>query len=373
MEELYTAVTITLIGQQRFVIHTNDYANTKDVFHRLILIEACNFSDDEIVVIDLLEYNTKDDLLKKMIYEEYPGHFSFKSIIIWRNLENLSINDEQKRVLSLINEIDQYDTVQSRIDQSKSSTINIGEYSISKPAIFTIIPIVEVAHDRAKFHRNIKDKFWFSQFYYFESLKVSENNNFNTKCPNDKFIDYIADIRQNTLPKIYISPDMQRYIYSLIVFTRCHRLCSLAPMETRLPTRTIDSITLLAKCLVSFNFHEKKVRLFVTPEYGKIAYKKVANWMVDWEQNKLFKREADSRQSTPSFDQEEEDDDDDYLELEYRKRYEISLLTGDWYGCEWNYAKDYINSCHSREDYSSSVGFTNRIVEDVLQSVMPPL
>lgn len=369
MEELYTAFTLSLIGLQRFVIHTNDYANTTEVFSRLILRESCNFGDEDIVEINLQEHASNDELLLQMMSADSQGVYTFKKVIIWRNLENLAVNSQQRRILTLLNEIDQYDTVQSRIDQTISSVIKIGSYSIIKPSTFIIIPIIAVTEERAKFHQNIKGKFWFSQFYYFESLKVSENDQIVLKCPSDEYSNYIAQIRQNTLPKIHVSPEMQRFIYSLIVFTRCHRLCSLAPIQTRLPTRTIDSITLLTKCLVAFNYHDSQTKLYATPEFGKIAYKKIAYWLVDWEHNKLFARDDDSRESTPSFDQEE----DNEHEEEYRQRYEISMLTGDWYGSEWKYAKNLINDYHSRQDFSSSVGFTNQIVEDVLKSVKAPL
>lgn len=159
---------------------------------------------------------------------------------------------------------------------------------------------------------------------------------------------------RDTIPKIYLSPEIQGYIYSLVVHCRVHRLCSLAPLQTRLLTRAVASINLLAAAMVAWKETDPE-RWFVTTEHCKVAFRKVAYWLVDWEQLEMY--------TDPQTD----------LEKEYRKRMDFSILTGDWVGSELAYIDAYLKTYKGKRDVSSLVGFTNRLVDDALRAVQPPM
>lgn len=351
MSEIYTSLSISLIARRNFVIHTRDYnqtlAHTNEVIGPL-------FEPDQTGVIDLLaqvqnEPNQEvaiQNIAREMLVKQEDGTYRLKTILIWKNLEFVPAEFQRHRLNRLLDEINEFDTVESRLKRNDFIRVS-GLGPIHKPSLFCIVPIVTIGNTRRKFDQYLKQHFWFSQLDFHPPLTTE----------HESYLETIYKLR-SMMRQVFASPDIQRYVYSLVIFTRTHRLCLLAPIETRVPTGTIDSIETLAKCLVLWQQYLKKLdppRLFVTPEFCKVAYRKIGYWLVDWETNNLF--------NDPAPDET----------TEALKKLEINVLTGDWYASEYHYVKKYLEKYRSLQDESSSVGFLNLLVEDVLDSVRPPI
>ncbi|CUM54052.1 unnamed protein product [Debaryomyces tyrocola] len=351
MNSVYSALSLALIGEKRFVLTTNDYENTVFLFQTL-LQESCQFNSEDICEVDVkheLDNNSVDLLIRQMIYwDENMSGYAFKNVVIWRNMEKLSHEQQKVGLFPLLNQIDEYDTTVARTNPQ--SRVQVGSFVIRKPSMFIIVPLIESEHAHPPVYQYVKEKFWFGQ-------------NFHYRGPSDEKeeIDYCADyaglileIRNVTRPQVYASPEIQRYIYSLVVHARNHRLCSLAPIQSRLSTRTIDAMQQLSECMVAWKKHGSD-RLFVTPDYCKIAMRKIGYWLIDWEHDSIFSTLPDCAVDA---------------DLDYRRQLEISMLTGDWYGSDWKYVKKYLETYKTDTNASN---YINKIVEDVLQSVRPPI
>lgn len=338
MEHVQSALAISLIAERNFVVQTNRYQLFVDAFSQILRL---HFGFHDIVEIDLKQaYDSGncEEIVDAMVNEDGKLH----RVVIWKNLELLDTKNLRCKnaLVKILSELEQYDTLASR--HNKADRFPFGKYSVTKPDLFVVIPVIQIGTRLPKIHQHLKERFWFSQ-----SCFMSEK-------PHQRLLllsgDEILQARL-LLPSVYAKPTIQEYILSLLVFTRSHRLCSLAPLTTRPTSRTLDSIMELSKALVVWKNRHKTQTLFVTPEYCKVAYRKIGYWLVDWETNQLFNGKED----------------------EYRKQMEISMLTGDWYGSEWKCVEDYLEKHTSAEDKSLSTGFTNRVVEEVLGSVMPPI
>lgn len=335
MENVQSALALALIAERSFVIQTDQFATCVD---RLKELAHTQFGIDDVVQIDLkkaCEDGTYDEVVDRMVL---PDGTSLHQIVIWKNLEALDTRKFKCKtsIMKILNELEQYDTLASR--SNKGGKFTFGKYQVTKPPFFAVIPVIQLSAKPAQIHQHIKNRFWFSQSY-FTGQKLGRLRQTSAED--------IMEARLR-LGKVYANPTIQEYISSLLVFTRTHRLCSLAPLTTRPSLWALDGIMTLAKALVVWN--GKEYMLFVTPEYIKVAYRKVGYWLVDWETNGLFKNDE-----------------------EYRKQIEISMLTGDWYGSEWKYVEDYLDKHASVEDKDLATGFTNQIVEEVLALVMPPM
>ncbi|RLV96491.1 hypothetical protein JA1_000110 [Spathaspora sp. JA1] len=312
-----------------------------------VLINQCQFTTEQIAIIDLSKVHTTIDLIHQMTYtdEEHNNQTYLKNIIIWRNVQQLSLT-QHKSLYKLILQLDQYE--KNPLDNSPISiSIEDQELEIYKPELFTIILVLDYKLYQNKLYVYLKEKFWFSINYVVDVDLAQEED--TTIERHDSYQQYILDSRKK-LPLVYVAPDIKKYIYSLIVHIRCNRLASLAPKSVRMPTMTIDYVLDLCKALIVY---KNVPEMYLTPDYVKIAMRKIGYWLVDWEYNEKFCK-----------DQEED---------EYYKRLEIDMLTGDWFGSDYFYANEYIKHSRAQLDKDSPTGFTNRIVEDVLTSVRPPL
>lgn len=351
MNNVYTALSLSFIGRRRFALTSNDYENTVLLF-RALLKESCQFDPEGICEVDVkheLDNNSVDLLIRQMIYwDENMNEYTFRNVVIWKNMEKLSHKQQKVGLFPLLNQIDEYDTAIAR--KNPLNRVQVGSYVVRKPQLFTIVPLIESEHAHPEVYQYVKEKFWFGQNFHYEG--PTDEKEEPEYC--DNYTGLILEIRNVTRPQVYASPEIQGYIYSLIVHARNHRLCSLAPIHTRLSTRTIDAMRDLAECMVAWKRHDTD-RLFVTPDYCKIAMRKIGYWLIDWEQDTIFNTSSDC-----AIDND----------LEYRRQLEISMLTGDWYGSDWKYVKKYLENYKTDTNASN---YINKIVEDVLQSVRPPI
>lgn len=351
MNNVYTALSLALLGSRRFVLTTNDYEKTVSLF-RTLLEKACQFNESDVCEIDVKYYfdnRSMDELVEKMIsWDDDIKAYTFRRVVIWRNMEKLTYEQQKDGVFSLLNQIDEYDTNASRYKPLKE--VDVGSFKVRKPQMFTIVSLIESEHAQPKIYQYVKEKFWFTQNFHYDAAIDNQID----VSPLEDYAGLIMRLRTKVRPEIYTSPDIQRYIYSLVVHARNHRLCSLAPIHARLSTRAIDSIKSLAECMVVWKQYDTN-KLYVTPDYCKIAMRKIGNWLIDWEYDSIF--------SAPSASNCDSD-------LEHRKQLEISMLTGDWYGSDWNYVKQYLDNYKTDTRASN---YVNKIVEDTLKSVQPPL
>lgn len=342
MKNVQMALSLSLIAQKNIAIHTNDVANCiKDL--RRTIIE--NFEMHDVVEIDLLRY--QDDIYnqvtRRMVKTEEGEFPKLHEVVIWKNLDVLNMDVALKTsVIRIFDELDQYNNLALR-NKAPTDPIKFGEYQVVKPEMHLVIPVLDVNHRLPQIYQHIKNRFWFSQSCFIGA---------DTSFSSDKMKEEIIKSRLR-LDSVFAKPSIQEYICSLLVFTRSHRLCSLAPLTTRPSFSALEDIMTLAKCLAIWENRDNDSPLFVTPDYVKVAYRKIGYWLVDWETNRLFKLKE--------------------YGAEYRKRMEISILTGDWYGSEWNLVEEYLQRYESKLDWNSSSGFSNAIVDEVLQLVRPPI
>lgn len=339
MENVLTAVSLALVAKRFISIQTQSYARCSASLRRLF---EKTFLEDDIVEIDLRECHGYKELTSRMIRTEEGQMPRFYSIILWRNLETLEMSLPVKRdLLAIFNQIERYGKLALR-DSSADLPVQIGSYTVLIPEFFLILPVLQAEGKACVITRDLIDRFWFCQSYF---------QGFDADWPLGLDLGRISATRQ-LISGVYHSPQIVEYIFTLMVFTRSHRLCSLAPLLTRPSIRAREAILDLAVAMVAFLSREADETLFVTPDHVRIAYKKVCYWLVNWETNPVF---CDRRP-----------------ELEARRRMEIAMLTGDWYGSEWGCVEHYLDEHRAVPDHHSTTGFTNTIVDEVLELVLPP-
>lgn len=350
MDSLYEGISLTLLGRKKLAVLTDSYENTEKLVLE-ILRRECQFREEQVGIIDvfkLLQEGGLNDLIRLMtVLDSNTGEISLRKVIIWKNLEALSKEQQKRGIYHLLNEIDQYSTNSSKMFPQKQ--ILLGDYLVIKPDIFTIIPILELASVHVQMSQYVKEHFWFAVRMYGMSqpLKLSQDSSLLPDYENS-----ILWLRDKILPQVYIASDIRRYIYSLIIHARNHRLCSFAPIRSRLTTLSIENVTLLAACLRVFEKRSTD-RLFVTPEYCEMAMRKIGYWLIDWEQESSVASGNDGNSKT-----------------EYWNRLEVASLTGDWYNSDYRYVKEYVKQCKTDPNPTN---YVNRIVEDAIAAVRPPL
>lgn len=335
MEYLDLALQLALIAKRDFVIQTSDY---EACVKSLKYIATEGFGIEDIVEVDLKELDVSFEAIAESIVN---SDLMVYSMIIWRNLENVELDFERKRnLLRVFDQLSRYGKVSSR--NKDTEPFQLGNRMVRKPSLCICIPVIVNGAHMPRIDPQVKSRFIFSQLYY--PIK-------NDSIAFDTSREDILSARSRA-DGVYVKATVEEYASSLFVFTRSHRLCSLAPLSSRPPLSARENVILLAKALVLARSTDDE-RFFVTPEHIKIAYRKVAQWLVDWETNPIF-----------NGTNEEED---------YRRKMEISMLTGDWFGSEWKHVESYLKQNASAGDPNSTTGFTNPLVEDVLMSVQPPI
>lgn len=336
MENLGLALQLALIAQRDFAIQTNEYLVCVDTLRQ---IAAERFGIDSIVEVDLQDLDVDfERITESMVKEDGVLH----NIIIWKNLENLQLDLGKKRnLLRVLDQLSRYGKVSSRgLDEQP---LQFGGQMVQKPPLCVVIPVIQNGEHMPRINPQIKSRFFFSQLYL-----PTENDTIKLFTSQQ----LILEMRE-LMKTVYVKATVQEYVFSLFVFTRSHRLCSLAPLTSRPPLSGREDVLLLARALVAVQHFGHDEALYMTPEHVKVAYRKVAQWLVDWETNPIFNGTA------------EEDS--------YRKKMEVSMLTGDWFGSEWRYVDNYLTKNASTKDENSTTGFTNPLIEDVLMSVQPPI
>lgn len=349
MDNIYTAISLALIGLKRFAVLTDNQDKFVDEF-QAVLSTVCQVSNENVAVVDLIDLVNTDEDSYHLILQEMTitkdESLEFKQVVIWKNLQYLT-DARQEWLTALLNKIDRYNTNRSR---TVKEPIVIDGFTIHKPELFTIVLVLQYSNGVPPINQFLKECFWFSVNCPVEDDHILLESGFTSK--SDSYSELILKIKK-VCANIYVSPEISGYIYSLVVFMRNHRLCSLAPNSTRLSTKAIDAIRDLCIILMAWLFYDTD-RLYVTPEYVKVATRKVSYWLIDWEQS-IFASDL------PDYD------------LDVQKQIELSILTGDWYGSDWKYAKKYIESHRSVRDNSTPTGYTNSIVEDAIYAVKPPI
>lgn len=354
MENAQTALSLCFLAHQNIVFLTN---NRVSFISNLQVLLRDQYGIEDVVEIDLLHCHGDfyKEVTDQMVKCEEGSQPRLHEVVLWKNLETVEMNfDRKNSLVRIFNELEQHNTLRSR-DCLNDEPFQFGNYTVRKPELFLVILVMKSGKHLPKIHPQIKDRFWFCQ--YCQLHDEHRHSQHHKEGTSDAGKELLAGRKQvlkgrQALPTVFANAQIQEYVCSLLVFTRSHRLCSLAPSTTRLTFRALEGIMKLAKSLVVLSAEDGKL-LFVTPEYIKVAFRKIGYWFVDWETNALFG--------------------DLSVESEHRKRLELTILTGDWYGSEWDIAKEYMGKFASTEDRSTTSGFTNMIVEDVLQSVRPPL
>lgn len=341
MENVITALQLCLIAQRNLVLLANKPQQCIDNLREV----SRDLGITDITEIDLLQCqdNIYENITNQMVIAEEGKQPRLHEITIWRNLESVDLSFECKNSLvQIFNELEKYNTLRSR--DHETEPFKLGSYTVAVPELCCVVSVMKSADCLPKLHHHIKERFWFAQYCYLSDTVV-ELPKFGSNRQD------ILDSRA-AIANVHVHPQIEEYVCSLLVFTRSHRLCLIAPLTTRPTFRALNGIILLAKTLVVLKSAQQK-QLYVTPEYVKVAYRKMGYWLVDWETNFLFESEEP--------------------DLEYRKKLELTILTGDWYGSEWSCAQQYMFDFASTKDRKLTTGFTNKVVDDVLQSVRPPL
>lgn len=339
MENLKTATVLALMAQKHIVLQTLQYESCKN---NLVSVLTQSLDIHDIVEVDLLQDHTFEQLVDRMVLRQHGHQPRLYQVVVWKNLESVPMSLSTRfAITTIFDQLERYNTLASRYTDP-ATPIKLGPYMIEAPTEFLIMPILETPGSFPKLSQLVKDRFWFCQSFSEGADRVP--------APMRRAERLQA---REALCSVYASPEIQEYVCSLLVFTRSHRLCSLAPVTTRPSLRALTGVMLLAKALVVYAERASSGALFVTPEYVKLAFRKVAYWLVDWESNVLYSRPDQT--------------------LEFQRRSEIAMLTGDWYGSEWEGVRRYLDSHASMGDPNSTTGFTNRLVEEVLETVAPPL
>lgn len=389
MERVYAALSISFITNKRLAICCDNATESINHFVEGILQQS-GFNELQYAVVDLLECKTIENILCQATIDNNNA-LKFKNVILWQNLQHLD-EIRQKELYRLILQIDDYNKSSYKCNDRPVTISAHGKaFKVFKPQLFTIIPFLEYNLYNNKIYPYLKEMLWSSVTFPL----VSEYNEHVHFMPNYESI--ILQLRSK-IDTVFMSPNIKSYIYSLIVFIRCHRLASLAPKLVRVPTATISYVQDYCKSLVLWRRQlqlsrtsmadtvvsneenelektataavdlelEKETELFVTPEYVKIAIKNIGYWLVDWETNRKFANTDDLKFNKNGSNKAQ-------FAILDNKKLEISMLTGDWYGSEYYCANELLKGYKAIRDYDSPTGMTNRIVDDAIEEVRPPL
>lgn len=389
MNNLFTAFSVAVISQLRFALFTDSV----DPAVETLIVQVINFYNISHVVVDMKEEPEEEQIVEMITQRPKNGGElpELINIVVFKNLEATSAS-YQRKIIHFINALDSYNTNSLRL---LPQPIQFKQRKASRPQIFMIIPVIKRRDDGTppQLVPHLRHKFAFSQFYNALNLDLLAV----AVAPDLLALRLLVD-------QVFVSPEIRGYIYSLLVHIRSHRLCSLNSMGARPPTGTLDWVRTLAAAMVVWNEHvepqtgsktakeettEKEEKglettekeelngfvesdveqvsdtislsergheennLFLTPTFVQVAIRKVTYFQVDWELDTIFSRHWNGP--------------------EKHRQQEISMLTGDWYGSEWVYAKRYIDEHRSQPSDQTPTGITNDIVEEAIARVRPPI
>ena len=390
MNNLFTAFSVAVISQLRFALFTDSVESAVESLTAQII----NFYKLSHVVVDMKEEPKEEKLVEMITQRPQNGgeHPELVNIVVFKNLETTSAS-YQRKIIHFINALDSYNTNSLRL---LPQPIQFAQLKASRPQIFMIIPVIKRREDGTppQLVPHLRHKFAFSQFYNALDLDLLAV----AVVPDLLALRLLVD-------QVFVSAEIRGYIYSLLVHIRTHRLCSLNSMGARPPTGTLEWVRKVTAAMSVRNEHEREKKnsesgeqtekkendeedkktenedrekeelngfveqvsdtislsegggeendLFLTPTFVQVAIRKVTYFQVDWELDTIFSRHWNGP--------------------EKHRQQEISMLTGDWYGSEWVYAKRYIDEHRSQPSDHTPTGITNDIVEDAIARVRPPI
>jgi hypothetical protein len=312
MDNVHTAIALGVLAQRRIAL----LCRRGETAAAVRAVEACVLAPEalEAAAVDLSEGGA-------------AALTPAAHVVFWQHVHRLDVALQEALVAEL-DAADGYDTTAARAERAAQPP------QPPQPLAPMVVLVVE---DGAPVAHRLKQKFWFCQRVPHAGHAVE------VRTP---LAQRVCGLR---LRAVYVAPDIQRYIYLLVVHTRNHRLCLLAPMQTRLPTLLMALVRLLAETYVRWRASDAGA-LFVTPDVCKIAMRKVAYWLVDW---LLRIAEALGEEDAAG---------------EYAAMLRFSALGGDWFGSDWTYAKRYVAHSAARNRRNFNV-----VVEDALEKVQPPI
>ena len=328
MDSLYTALSIACFAGRRVAVITSDIAGVVSALESLFRVNGVD--------------STNLDVQKHLNSTPPEGLSSSSSITFWTNVDLCSPNQQRHLVKALL-EIDHYDTNESRearARQRRTQPLQTQTRQAFEPTIVLVIS------DPDRIIQSLKLKFWFAQVCW----------KFDTWDPPQDWLKQLS-LAKAEYSKVFMASEVQRYIYSLIVHSRNHRLCLVSPMLSRLPTLAIESIADLAKAIVVWTAERDTRsdtaprRLFVTPDVCKIAMRKIGYWLINWRAQEMKRLPRELK-----------------VQHEQRNSTRYDMLLGDWYGSEWDVVQRYISLSKEKERDEWNV-----IVEDTIANVQPPM
>ncbi|EGV63106.1 hypothetical protein CANTEDRAFT_114419 [Yamadazyma tenuis ATCC 10573] len=361
MNNLLVAVSLALANNRRCVVHTCDLDAAVTALKTVV-----SSADLEAVEVDLKSLLDQNDSLLSSLTTQVSGKRWLRDVLIWRSVEQCTA-EQQRQLVGILDQLDGYDTNAHRI--CPRDTIQIQGQDVFLPVFHTVIMVVEVSGFEngisaagsmlPTWYKRLKEKFWFSHFYTQDGQDEPRSL---------QMVDYSKELLKvrSRIPCVHLSHEIMDYIHSLMVFIRNHRLQSLAPLQTRLSTDTIDHVSLLARSIVAWSRRTdsgSNTSLYVTPEVCQVAMRKIGYWLVDWQiPGGLFDLSA----RVPTGKDTEE-------QLENNRKLVVNMLAGAWYGSEWPYVKEYIQQHEARFDPTSNTGYSNSMIEDSISAVQPPM
>lgn len=308
-----------------------------------LIIDLFKGYDDSLSWVELDIQQDHSQFPANILRTNSTGALLLYNVVIWKNLEACDLErDARNGILEVLDEIECYNSKGLKGLQSLDPKV-FDAHEVHVPEVFIIIPVMVLGQTTPKINPSIKERLWFCQSIFFDEH--------NCECTTDWNWD-LEECR-NRLKDVYFDPEVREYVSSLMTFTRSHRLTSLAPASSRPTYRATVSIVDLCKSLVVWNNRHDRDRPFVTPDYVKVAYRKVCYWLVDWERNERFISNSPGN--------------------ELQRKMQISVLTGDWYGSDWHCVKSFIKDYALVKDMRTTTGFRNKLVDNVLETVLPPL
>lgn len=338
MNNLQTSIALSVIAKRNVAYVTDNYEQCVSLITRLL-----HSYDDQLSWTEIDIQKDYSLAPSKLIKQESETVAKLHNIIIWKNFENFP-DDRVARnsVLHVFDQLQQFNTNKSKKGQLNAPVDFMG-HTVIIPDVFLFVPIMVLGSTVPKINYQLKERFWFCQSVFVDD---------ESYCVVPEW-DWDLEECRNQLTSIYVDPEVREYTSSLMVFTRSHRLTSLAPLTSRPTLKATTGIIDLCKALTVWNYRHERDRAFVTPDYVKVAYRKVCYWLVDWETNLTFTESGSDN--------------------DFKRKMQISVLTGDWYGSEWHCVKTFLKQYASTIDEQTTTGFRNKLVDDVLESVLPPL
>ncbi|KAH3674302.1 hypothetical protein WICPIJ_009581 [Wickerhamomyces pijperi] len=243
-ENLYISLTLTLISSRHVIITTDDI--TKTLNETIMIIDTIWGIPASVICFDSEYQYTEAEIHQFFI----TGNDKLSPVYILIGLEKLSVI-LQKVVLQIIKRKYLKNDIEGQVYGSHEELFSF----------ITICGADEEGFD--KFYWYLRSEFWFKQHHTIQDQEQLQLPTSKEPILPDKWSS-LYKLRPQ-IPQITILPELQRYIYDLIVHVRNHRVT-----HGGLPTRSIADLIYLTQALTLIF---KKVS-FVVPNMVKLAFRK---------------------------------------------------------------------------------------------------